>query len=93
MTISTVHTHFNVFLFISHDGSPSTSLDDLFFFYLTELHFRISWLTLQEVEAGLVADEVTEVGVVGARAVEDAKTKKRSGEKTFSSWNHYLTSV
>jgi hypothetical protein len=53
--------------------------------YLTESHFRISWLTLQEVEADLVAEEVTEVEVVGARAVEDARTKKRSGKKTFPS--------
>ena len=49
-------------------------------FYFTESHFRISWLTLQEVEADLVAEEVTEVEVVGARAVEDAKTKKKSGK-------------
>jgi hypothetical protein len=46
---------------------------------------RISWLTLQEVEADLVAEEVTEVEVVGARVVEDAKTKKRSGKQTFLS--------
>jgi hypothetical protein len=53
------------------------------FFYSTEIALRISWLTLQEVEADLVAEEVTEVGVAGAPAVEDAKTKKRSGEQTF----------
>jgi hypothetical protein len=33
----------------------------------------------------LVAEEATEVEVVGDRAVEDAKTKKRSGKIIFSS--------
>ena len=75
---------FNVFLFISHDGSPSATSDDFFFFYL-RITLRISWLMLQEVEADLVAEEVTEVEVVEAPAVADAKTKKRSGKKTFSS--------
>jgi hypothetical protein len=46
---------------------------------------RISWLMLQEVEAGLVAEEVKEEEVVGARAVEDEKMKKRSGKQTFPS--------
>ena len=54
-------------------------------FYLIESHFRISWLTLQEVEVDLVAEEATEVEVVGARAVEVAKTKKRNGKRTFPS--------
>ena len=74
---------FVVFLFIFHDGSPSATSDDLF--YLHRITLRISWLTLQEVEADLDAEEVIEVEVVEARAVEDAKTKKRSGKKTFLS--------
>ena len=73
---------FNIFLFISHDGSPSATSDDLLPHRIT---LRISWLTLQEVEADLVAEEVIEVEVVGVRAVEDAKTKKRSGKQTFPS--------
>ena len=73
---------FDISLFISHDGSPSVTSDDLLPHRIT---LRISWLTLQEVGADLVAEEVIGVEVVGARAVEDAKTKKRSGKKTFPS--------
>ena len=55
------------------------------FFLPHRITLKISWLTLQEVEADLDAEEVIEVRVVGARAVEDAKTKKKSGKQTFPS--------
>ena len=80
MTQYHAYPFFNVVLFISRDGSPFTTSDDLLPHRIT---FRILWLTLPEVEADLVAEEVTEAEVVGAPAVEDAKTKKRSGEQSF----------
>jgi hypothetical protein len=73
---------FNVFSFLSHDGSPSATSDDLLPHRIT---LRISWLKLQEVEVDLVAEEVKGVEDVEAHAVEVAKTKKRSGKQTFPS--------
>ena len=70
----------NVVLFISHDGSPTDTLDDPLPRRIT---LRISWLMLQEVVVDLVAEEAIEVGVVGVLVVEDAKMKKRSGEQIF----------
>ena len=66
-----------VISFISFDGLLSATSDNLF---STE-SFRISWLTLQEVVADSVAEEVIEAGeVAGVPVVGDARMKRKNGE-------------